>query len=1039
MDTVPVITSSADAKEIIRHYSYLDEQYHDIGRNYASLEFNLSQKYKVLVGKRSTIDCIELSLKTKSNEFACPEYKDFLHALSLCDDYSKHYNRCKQLFEKQSSWVPASLALMEKASSSLRWIFIGSHEKDKVREAYRRLASNDEYEKAISEAHRAIGADFTQQVVDKYILYHYSSCASIIKKLREQYPDSLSTPISTLLRIHRPMAEKANMVLQTGKREEETLQTKIIEQAQQLLLRTALQELQQMDVESLSMLRSGLRIKALKDNGYTNVAKVHLAPIVQLASINGISYETAVQIKEAANEISSKLTNNTRVRVSADDQNNNATLLVSATFQLFRLRASLNELATYISSTIDQVKGAIIVLEPYSSIINYLIADNLEPIWNAYQFLSSLPITESPIVQNAEIKSEANHAAAWDDFLKRPVEYNTLWQEIAPDLFGISGGEYGLPEELAREVQDQAFFPEGLKVTLRRYQEWGVKYALHQGKIILGDEMGLGKTIQAIATMVSLKNTGASHFLVVCPASVLPNWSKEVQRKSAFEPIQIYGSLRNLALEGWVKSGGVAITTYETASQIKLLESFQFDLLVVDEAHYIKNPEAIRSKAVVSLSTYAKRIIFLTGTPLENKVEEMITLIKVINPSVANSVKNVAYLSTAAVFRELIAPVYYRRKREDVLQELPEKEEMDTWVELMSKERELYKRAILNKNQTNIRRVSWQIGDPVHSSKAQRLKEIVDEAATENRRVIAFSFYKDTLRMLQHFLGSLCVGVIDGSVPIETRQAIIDDFENRPGGSVILAQINAGGTGLNIQSASVVIICEPQLKPSIEDQAISRAYRMGQARKVLVYRLLASNTIDERITDLLEEKRQAFLAFADRSVAAETTDNKEIAIEDKTFGKLIQEEIDRINQENGVQTSTVSKPINLNNSEASLSKSSTPKNKTRIVPAFEQGAKQNPEIDKGAPIPTPVTIHQSNENEKTPETIASFKDIEAFIRYMNDEEIFYVDNRFKNGCLWVASDGETDRLIKSVRINGQAFQYAISAKALGSKPAWYLS
>ena len=123
------------------------------------------------------------------------------------------------------------------------------------------------------------------------------------------------------------------------------------------------------------------------------------------------------------------------------------------------------------------------------------------------------------------------------------------------------------------------------------------------------------------------------------------------------------------------------------------------------------------------------------------------------------------------------------------------------------------------------------------------------------------------------------------------RQEIIDDFDNAPAGKVLISQIIAGGTGLNIQSASVVIFCEPQLKPSIENQAIARAYRMGQARNVLVYRLLCENTIDERITEMLAEKQAIFNAFADKSVAA---DNVEVDV--KSLGNIIKEEIDRNNR-----------------------------------------------------------------------------------------------------------------------------------------------
>ena len=154
-----------------------------------------------------------------------------------------------------------------------------------------------------------------------------------------------------------------------------------------------------------------------------------------------------------------------------------------------------------------------------------------------------------------------------------------------------------------------------------------------------------------------------------------------------------------------------------------------------------------------------------------------------------------------------------------------------------------------------------------------------------------FSFYLDVIEKISELLGSQCTEPINGSVTPNRRQEIIDDFDNAPAGKVLISQIIAGGTGLNIQSASVVIFCEPQLKPSIENQAIARAYRMGQARNVLVYRLLCENTIDERITEMLAEKQAIFNAFADKSVAA---DNVEVDV--KSLGNIIKEEIDRINR-----------------------------------------------------------------------------------------------------------------------------------------------
>ena len=460
---------------------------------------------------------------------------------------------------------------------------------------------------------------------------------------------------------------------------------------------------------------------------------------------------------------------------------------------------------------------------------------------------------------------------------------------------GNNDAVYGLPEELAREVQEECFFPDGLLCELRRYQEWGVKYILHQGRVLLGDEMGLGKTVQAIAAMVSLKNTGATHFIVLCPASVIINWCREIQKFSKLRAIKIHGTGRASALKDWLKTGGVAVTTYETTAYFKMPDDFKYTMLVVDEAHYIKNPSANRSMNTKTIAEHAERLLFMTGTALENHVDEMVNLIRILQPNIAAQISGMEVLSSAPQFREKVAPVYYRRKREDVLTELPELLETEEWCQLGFTEKQEYENAILGKNGHNTaRRVSWNVDDLRDSSKAKRMLELIDEAEAEGRKVIVFSFYLDTIRKISDMLGSRCTEPINGSVAPARRQEIIDEFDKAPPGQVLAAQIVAGGTGLNIQSASVVIICEPQVKPSIENQAISRAYRMGQSRNVLVYRLLAENTIDERITDLLAKKQAIFDAFADKSVAAQN-----VEIDATSLGNIIQEEIDRINKERG--------------------------------------------------------------------------------------------------------------------------------------------
>lgn len=293
-------------------------------------------------------------------------------------------------------------------------------------------------------------------------------------------------------------------------------------------------------------------------------------------------------------------------------------------------------------------------------------------------------------------------------------------------------------------------------------------------------------------------------------------------------------------------------------------------------------------------------MLFMTGTALENKVDEMINLIKLLQPSIAMQISGMKELSSAPQFKETVAPVYYRRRREDVLTELPELSEIKEWCQLSDSEERRYEETVFRKNYNAIRRVSWNVPDLKDSGKAKRLLEIIEEAKSEGRKVLVFSFYLDTIRKIADMLGSQCTEPINGSITPTRRQEIIDDFDKAPAGQVLVAQIVAGGTGLNIQSASVVIICEPQLKPSIENQAISRAYRMGQARNVLVYRLLAENTIDEKITDILARKQEVFNAFANESAAAEN-----VEVDEKSLGNIVQEEIDRINQKrNGMETST---------------------------------------------------------------------------------------------------------------------------------------
>ena len=359
-------------------------------------------------------------------------------------------------------------------------------------------------------------------------------------------------------------------------------------------------------------------------------------------------------------------------------------------------------------------------------------------------------------------------------------------------------------------------------------------------------------------------------FLVICPASVIVNWCREVEAKSDLVAYNLHDSNRDTSFRTWTEEGGVAVTNYESLeNHFKIDEDFEIDMIVVDEAHYIKNTAAKRSQNVLSLCEHTDRMLFMTGTPLENNVGEMIHLMDYLQHDVAQLAQQVSMTAYADDFKEKICPVYYRRKRESVLSELPDLTDVKEWCDMTPEDERAYEDDVLNGSFMDVRRVSWRNEDYLNTSaKVQRLREIVEDAAEDSRKILVFSFFLDTLEKIRTVFGTQCVGVINGAVPVEERQNIVDAFEAAPAGSVLAAQIQSGGTGLNIQSASVVILCEPQYKPSTENQAIGRAHRMGQTRDVLVYRLLCPDTVDERMIEIIEAKQAEFDTFADESNAA---------------------------------------------------------------------------------------------------------------------------------------------------------------------------
>jgi len=708
-----------------------------------------------------------------------------------------------------------------------------------------------------------------------------------------------SSLAKTIIQAHQTLSAQLHQVSSLRY----TLQQNIIQASNAMVAQESLRILQEIPIEEINRDKRGIRIKALREHGYHTIADISTASAYSIASIHGISEDTAYTIKNIVQDIILKTKQNSKIKLSEDTKSKEASQLVLAISIYRECDKYIEDATKFYQYSQRYVYNGITDLSIATSGLKWLFASSAKKqrAMAAFSMLSEM--LNGPYHQNASYCLYALNNAmrktpehAWQDFSINSIRFFNILETLNPGILGTDDAVYGLPEDLAREIQEQSYFPDGLLCELRRYQEWGVKYILHQERVLLGDEMGLGKTIQAIAAMVSLRNTGATHFVVVCPASVLSNWCREIRKMSKLSVTKIHGYDRKSAIASWVKTGGVAVTTYETTGHFRFDNNFRFSMLIVDEAHYIKNPMAQRTINVSNIGKHAERLLFMTGTALENKVEEMISLIKMLQPQIASSVQGMEFLSSAPQFREKVAPVYYRRKREDVLTELPDLIETKEWCTMNPAEEASYEDAILGSSFPAARQVSWNVENLSDSSKAQRMMEIIEEAEEDGRKVIVFSFFLETIRKVKLLLGSKCYGPINGSVPPQRRQEIIDEFDSAPAGSVLAAQIQAGGTGLNIQSASVVIICEPQFKPSIENQAISRAYRMGQTRNVLVHRLLCEDTIDERITEILENKQAIFDAFADKSVAA----NESAELDEKTFGNIIKDEIDRINTKKGI-------------------------------------------------------------------------------------------------------------------------------------------
>lgn len=669
------------------------------------------------------------------------------------------------------------------------------------------------------------------------------------------------------------------------------------------------QKLETLSVHELNKDKDGIRTSLLYDNGICTLADVQKTPIQTITSIKGISNQTAYKIKAKLEDfirILEKDATSTKypLQLDYDKPTKYTDKIIQGLYVCLKFVIVQKNFMKIQPLSEAKIKDSLQVIAQFQSDKTWFLLSDQEKqnICDTYRYLHDLLNQDSYrnhvwfIRYRFDNIQEISPSQAWEDFKNHNIKYLNCLESFIPDIFEDEQATYGLPEILAEQIAKETILPKGLTCDLRRYQVWGVKYILHQQRVLLGDEMGLGKTIQAIAAMVSLTNAQIQYFLVICPASVLFNWFKEIQRHSELHAYIGHGKTkeRNEKVKAWRYYGGVLLTTYETYNNLGLTKEDEsmIGMVIVDEAHYIKNPETLRSQYIRYLCTQVSRVLFLTGTPLENNVSEMLSLLEVLNEDATKQAKNYATMTTSKQFQHTIAPVYFRRKQCDVNKELPKKVESIIWCQMSQEEYDIYDNIVLTQKNPfmAMRRVSWNIPNIEHSSKVKAIRELIKNALNDKRKIIVFSYFKTTLEIIQKLFATQCSDIITGSITPAKRQEIIDNFTKSSTQHILVSQIIAGGTGLNIQAASVVIICEPQVKPSIEQQAIARAHRMGQSRTVLVYRLCCTDCIDERMLKVLEQKQQEFDTFADKSIAGEQS----LSLSDIDIQTVIKEEVEAV-------------------------------------------------------------------------------------------------------------------------------------------------
>ncbi|WP_329235734.1 DEAD/DEAH box helicase [Streptomyces sp. NBC_01460] len=659
-------------------------------------------------------------------------------------------------------------------------------------------------------------------------------------------------------------------------------------------------ELASIPVSRLADVTEGrLRLGAVEQAGYATVGRVHGAGRYELRQIPGVGAQTADHALAAARQIAHAVRDTVAVRIDMDAPDAATTALLVALHRLVEGGPDVRRAVDLARRLTEELEPLLAAAAPARSRLRMLFSGRAAGARVQESVASVGSVTAAAAARGLRtlfgqvsvdlLRGPASEAEAWVDFELRPAEYYSLLAELSGSGPDRDAAEGFLPAGIADRVRGLRLDDTCLRVSLRGYQSFGARFALAQKRVILGDEMGLGKTVQAIAALAHLAAGGETHFLVVCPASVLINWRREVSARSTLRPVQVHGPERLGAFGEWRERGGVALTTFDALSTLPEGPGcgVRPGMVVVDEAHFVKNPATRRSRAVGGWTRHTERVLFLTGTPMENRVEEFRSLVRQLRPELAPLVTSTHGVAGSQAFRRAVAPAYLRRNQADVLGELPALVQADEWEEFSPADLEAYREAVGSGHFMRMRRAAY--ARPETSAKLNRLRELVAEAEGNGLKVVVFSYFGEVLRAVGEALGDGVFGPVSGRVPAARRQELVDSFGAVDGHAVLLGQIQAGGVGLNIQAASVVILCEPQIKPTMEHQAVARAHRMGQIRSVRVHRLLAVDSVDQRMLEILARKDRLFDAYARRSDVAEATPDA-VDVSDGALARRIVEE-----------------------------------------------------------------------------------------------------------------------------------------------------